>query len=539
MAFVLRFLSYVIALFAIACSAGDEGLILPPFDELEWPEIDEPPSCVPWRGTYEMPLLAPPAGLLRIEPSAALIPTGVIERMEVLVLNEDRGSLDASASGALTVEPASGIEVISQTEVEAGEAEVALRFSAPGVYEVFLSLQGDPRSGTIEVQAYEPRLPIWEVRAATDELEEMFASPSERIKIDAQLAAGKSTYDTTVRIHGGASRDFSKKSLRFDLQNGDRLPSGEQHLIARAEFNDKSMLRTWLGYEFFRNGTLLPTPSSEFIHLRINERYFGLMNHVERIDGRFLTERGLDPDGNLYEADPPLELAVPGGNLTPLATIEDYYRTYQWHAGPGAWEDLIEFIEVTLQLPDKAFAEVIGDHVQIDSYLTYLAAMAVLQNQEHIRKNFYIYRDPDGEEKRWTAFPWDLDLTFGHLWSEVDDVLDERIISDGDLFVGEYAPERYGYYNQLADRMLKHPDLRRRFLRLVERLTDSTFTLAFTDGRLDYALCLLEPDLLADSEKWAENSEYLDRVDEIRDFVSARRIYIEDVLESHGIAPAP
>jgi spore coat protein H len=530
----MRQLAATLALALLASGCGEDGGIeLTPFEELEHPSITPVPQCVPWRGDFVVPELEAPTGGLRMQTSALLLPTNVSERIIVRVLNDD-STLDTSATGQLRIAPATGITIVSEGIAIAGYGEVVLQISQAGPIVIELTLDGDPRIGRVELEAYEPRLPIWQLRADEDDIEEMFASPGDRITIDGEVEVDGESHLTEFRVHGGASRDFPKKSLRLNLQDSE-LASGESKIILRAEYNDKSMLRTWLGYELFRNGSFLPTPKSEYIHLRLNDRYYGLMHRVERIDKRFLGVHGLGSDGNLYEADPPSELAVPGGNLTPLETEADYFRTYQWHAGPGAWTDLIRFIEFTLLLPDTAFEQVIADEVQLNEYLRYLAVMAVLQNQEHIRKNYYLYREPEGPVTGWMALPWDLDLTFGHLWSEIDDVLDERVISDSDLFVGEFAPERFGYYNQLTDRVLKHPDLRERFLLLVAQLLDSSFTDKFLEERVQYALCLLEPDLLSDKAKRASNDEFLDRVAELATFVQERRTYVESVLRANNI----
>ncbi len=524
----------LVALLALAaCGSEDAGLELAPFEELEHPVLSEPLSCSPWRGDYVMPTLEAPSGGLRMETSAKLIPVGVAERIFVRVLTPE-ATLDTSASGQLSLTSVNGVQIISEGVVSEGYGEIEVEFTEAGVHSLDISLEGDSRVGRSQIEAYEPRLPIWELSADQDEFAEMFDRPAERINIEGTVAVDGELHQTRMRIHGGASRDFPKKSLRLNL-DGSELSSGERKVILRAEYNDKSMLRTWLGYELFRNGSYLPTPENEYVHVRLNKRYYGLMNRLERIDERFLQVRGLNPDGNLYEADPPSELAVPGGNLTPLESETDYYRTYQWHAGPGAWTDLIQLIETTLALPQKSFEAVIADEVQLDSYLRYLAAMAVLQNHEHIRKNYYLYRDPEANADGWMALPWDLDLTQGHLWSELDDVLDERITTDADLFVGEFAPERFGYFNQLAERVLKTPVLRERFLQFIAQLLDGAFTEEFYEGRIGYALCLLEPDLLADQEKRASNEEYLERVDEIRFFVRERRAYITAELERLGV----
>lgn len=527
-----RLTAIAFSLLAAACGE-DGGIELTPFEELEHPTITPSPPCEPWRGDYVVPSLEAPSGGLRMQPSAQLLPTNVSERIIVRVLNPD-STLDTSATGQLRVTPTPGVSILSEGIAIAGYGEVVVQLSEVGPAPIELTLEGDARVGRVELEAYAPRLAIWQLRADEDDLDEMFSNAGDRITIDGEIEVAGERHATEFRVHGGASRDFPKKSLRLNLQ-GTELDTGESKVILRAEYNDKSMLRTWLGYELFRNGSFLPTPNSEFVHLRLNDRYYGLMHKVERIDKRFLGVHGLNDDGNLYEADPPSELAVPGGNLTVLGSDEDYFRTYQWHAGPGAWVDLIRFIEFTLLLPNAAFEQVIADEVQLNEYLRYLAVMAVLQNQEHIRKNYYLYRDPEAPVTGWMALPWDLDLTFGHLWSEIDDVLDERVISDSDLFVGEFAPERFGYYNQLADRVLKHPALRERFLLLVAQLLDSSFSEYFVDERVQYALCLLEPDLLADSAKRASNDEFLTRVAEISTFMRERRTYIEAELRAADI----
>jgi hypothetical protein len=126
--------------------------------------------------------------------------------------------------------------------------------------------------------------------------------------------------------------------------------------------------------------------------------------------------------------------------------------------------------------------------------------------------------------------PWDTDLTLGHLWSEEADVLDEDITTDSELFIGEYSPERFGFYNQLIDRVLGVDVYRARFLELVGHLRAGAFGDGFLDARIDHALCLLEPDILADDNKRAENAEYVSRVDEIRLFIAARSAYIDGTL---------
>ena len=57
----------------------------------------------------------------------------------------------------------------------------------------------------------------------------------------------------------------------------------------------------------------------------------------------------------------------------------------------------------------------LADNIDIPALLNYNAVQAILHNNDHVNKNYYIYRDTEGTQ-RWTLLPWDLDLTFGRIW---------------------------------------------------------------------------------------------------------------------------
>ena len=100
----------------------------------------------------------------------------------------------------------------------------------------------------------------------------------------------------------------------------------------------------------------------------------------------------------------------------------------------------------------------------------------------------------------WQILPGDLDLSFGHLWSEENDVLEEAIVSDAEIFTGERSLER-GDFNQVVTRQRAQADLQR-------------------------MLRCATPDIAADRNKRASNAEFLQRVAEIGDFLDARALYV-------------
>jgi spore coat protein H len=496
-----------------------------PLRELPWPGPQPAPPACKDSGLSFGPLELHREGAIELALSSPLQPVGVVERVSVSVLN-DAGARDQSFSGTLHFSLPDSVEVVSSAAVVAGASELALRFHAAGSFRIAAVLDGDPRAGSADVIAYAPQLPIWELQVADSDLARLVDNPLSDEQVDAVLAIDGVEHATKLRLHGGSSRKFPKNSFRFDLADAMSDTWGG-HLILRAEYNDKTLLRNWLALALLRSGTWLATPRAQLVHFRINQRYYGVMSNVERIDATFLKQNGLNPNASLYESDPPDELTVPGGNLTPLSNPDDYRQVYPQHRGTLDYTDLTTLIEKTLLLPDAKFDQEIEHEVVSDDYLVYLAMLAALQDHDQIRKNFYLYRDAQAKsESGWRVIAWDLDLTLGHLWTEENETLDETIFSHEDIYFGERLAARGGFYNALTDRILKRPVYRARFHELLDHIVDTSFTHEFVEPLVSNIVCRATPDLIADSNKRATNDEYLSRIDELYQFIAERADYI-------------
>lgn len=365
-------------------------------------------------------------------------------------------------------------------------------------------------------------LPVWELDVDPAQLAEVYADPHADRHVEARLRVDGVARAARIRLHGGTSRDFVKKSFRIDLPKGQEI-GGRRHLILRGEWNDKSLLRTYLGYELFRHTTWLPTPAASFVHLRLNDEFYGVMLHVERIDRDFLRARRLDAAGTLIEADPPL-----GGDFGDLAPMTPgaYAAVYDVK-GDGTLDPLRDLVERVLTMKPSAFAAEAPQAIAVDDVLVYLAAMAVLQNHDHVRKNYYLYR-PSDASGRWMVLPWDLDLTFGHMWTPAEDVVGEQLVTDADPFAGATLSGP-GQRNVLTERLLGIPELRARMLQMARRIAARTAAPGFLDARIEYVQCLAGADIQADPRKRATNDEYPARVEEIRQFMARRRAFLAQV----------
>lgn len=270
---------------------------------------------------------------------------------------------------------------------------------------------------------------------------------------------------TTLAIHGGSSRDLPK--LSFAVETASAIhPGYEEKMVLRAEYNDASTLRNMLGLELFRRSTNLPTPRTRFRRLYINGALYGLMVEAERIGSHFLTLRGRNANASMYESEPANAIASTGaGALVPVDDPALYMQAYDQKTGSVAGvADVVYFIEEVLA-PDYYAGQLSGDflartrrQLHLESYIGYLATNAVLQNQDHVRKNFYFSRQMVGGRLAWEFYPWDVDLTQGCLYDNVNEtsICGDPVYDDPPT-VGTIRPDSGltyptdGFYNLLMN----------------------------------------------------------------------------------------
>lgn len=491
------------------------------------------PPCDVSVTAAELPEQPTPTGGLWLWPSGHAAPIGAVEVVDVSARLSD-GSLDLAVHGPLTVQASAGLELVATTPMVKGEASVRVRLLADGPAPLTMKLP-DGRSASVALRGYASRLPRLQLEVGAEAWKSLHVDFEADVWVEGtlreQTPAGAdigAPHPVRLRLHGGSSRQFHKKSLRVDLLQGHRLQDGRRRAILRAEYVDKSLLRNWLGKDLLSAFTKLPVSRARHVHLRVDDRYIGVMLDVERVDGDLLQARGLERNGSLYEADPPLEIIVPGGNLTPLPDLDHYQRTYPRQAGPFEWEDLRLTIEELLQRPDAELQLDLDRYFAVDEVLIYWSAMVAMQNHDMIRKNYYLYRQVDAPDKRWRLLPWDLDLTFGHVWSEQNDVLEEAIIFDGPLDSGRNIG--FIFYNHLFDRLMKLPQPRARYRTLLGDLVKAALAPGVLESRLQTVACTLSADVFADRRKRASNAEWAGRVHEISTFLGARRAFLLQAL---------
>ena len=213
-------------------------------------------------------------------------------------------------------------------------------------------------------------------------------------------------YDNVaVDIHGQSTRSFPKQSYDFHFNPGfkcrwsDDAPRvGKLHLLTT--WADKSYMRNMLAYETYQN---CGSPGHFAFAVRVQQNlfFYSVANVVENGDEDFLQRLGLDPQGALYKMN---------DSAVDVTTAEKETRKNEGTA------DLQALITNLGQANLAARQTYMYDNLNLPEIIDFLAAKIITADADCCFKNYYLYRDSDGTGE-WQGMPWDVDLSFGHVWT--------------------------------------------------------------------------------------------------------------------------
>ncbi len=285
-------------------------------------------------------------------------------------------------------------------------------------------------------------------------------------------------YDNiSIRERGGFTSTGSQK---FDFNSGHHVKMNDAiGRVEEANLNsnggDPSFMRVPLCYEIHRRADH-PAGDCFPILMRLNGAPDRVANYVEQVDERYLARRGINPTGALYKF-------VQRAQLTPgLSDVTDGVEKKTRLSEDRS--DLQAVVDAMLPTNHVAARAVyMFDHFDLPSLVNFFAVRAVLRNIDCVRKNFYLYRDPDGQ-REWSILPWDFDLTWGTTGSLVNEVHPFH----GDVAHRWLNPDQW---NWMWEALFNDPRTRPMILRRMRSVMDQQLgPVGFLEGR---ASALLAP----------------------------------------------
>jgi hypothetical protein len=324
--------------------------------------------------------------------------------------------------------------------------------------------------------------------------------------VQAGNLAGTLYDNVQVRLRGISARSWPKKSYKFDFNQGyhfrfstDEDPVEEFNL--NTTYSDKAYIRQVLAWETYRDAGA-PHSISFPVRVQQNGTFHSLAIFVEQPDERYLVRQGLDPNGALYKMYNPLDSST--------QSVQKRTRYYENN------QDL-QRLSNAMRLLGPVRANYLFDHVDIPAAVNYLAATALMHDNDHVNLNYYLYCDTEGTAE-WQFLPWDKDLTFGR--NNLKDhrgVLNDVIWADHDpqshpLHGDAEHPRINGNWNAMIDALYATPPIREMYLRRLRTLMDQLLQPPGTpeqerhyERRIDELVAQIDAEVALDSALWPVN----------------------------------
>jgi hypothetical protein len=320
-----------------------------------------------------------------------------------------------------------------------------------------------------------------------------------------------------IRRRGDASSSgYPKANFKFKFNEGqDFLYRDEEVRVSEfnlnATWSDKSYIRRVLSWDTYRDAG---SPYSLAFPMRIeqNGSFFSVAIFVEQPDEEYFARQALPAGGALYKMRTQLE-STGGGTEKDTRQEEDF----------SDLQALVNGVN-----PGNANrGSYVFDNVDLPRMFNYLAASVIMHENDHMSKNYYVYRDrptSEGGTGEWFMLPWDKDLTYGKNWEPTaGGVLNDLVWADNDQIPGKPSVVKPSHplfgdsahqkndqlWNRLIDAIYKDPTLRQMYLRRLRSLMDEILQPTatpvaerFLESRIDELVAQMAPDVALDRAKW-------------------------------------
>lgn len=307
--------------------------------------------------------------------------------------------------------------------------------------------------------------------------------------------------DAAIRLKGNPTfwdplpGDKMQFQIGFHTQDPDGRFLGIKRLSLDAATFNRHLLRDRLSLRFMRE-VGVRAPCANNARLVVNGEYYGIFTNVEKLDEVFLERTMEDPTGDLW-------------------------KRASWELKTN--EKTATDVRLDAMRDATTFAE-LDQYLDVQQALLTYATEAVIPNSDGSWAgglNFYLYDDP--KRGKFMLLPWDLDNTFerfndppdGDYPINPDPVTWEKRTTHGrpfyDLILTD--PASFDFYIDTIDQAL-HTGY------------DTTQMLAW----IDEMSAQIEQAVLDDMNKPYSNDLYYNRLDDLREYVQGRYIWVDDWL---------
>ena len=370
-------------------------------------------------------------------------------------------------------------------------------------------------------------VPTYELKISRDEWTKLQRNPGSDERRPAKFIADGIEYSVGVRYRGDWARTWPKKPLKIFFEK-DKEFEGNEVLNLNSCWRDPAFIREHFAYHVYA-ACGVPSSKTRMVRLHLNGQFHGLYVEVEQPEKSLLKRWNLK-GAAVYKANSPAQSA----DARDLGR-EPAFRAH-WEKETRKTEDHRHLQAFCRDLATTTnVLEFFAARVDLDTYINYLAATALVQNWDCFNKNHFLVHDQTGSGK-WLAIPWDLDRTLGDHWHGH---FDESALP---LRVGTSTLPGPTGWNRMYDKFFRNPALRARFLDRLEVLLKEEFTREKLFPILDQVESELRADVMLDRRRWPNRDagDLHQGIQEVKRYVENRRVYLlREIKEQRAKATVP
>jgi hypothetical protein len=332
-------------------------------------------------------------------------------------------------------------------------------------------------------------------------------------------------YDNVfIRYRGGNTTRGRKfefndgQHFRFDAD----LPRVDE-INLNERGSDPTYMRQVLGWAVYAAADV-PASLGKPWFARLNNANLDVRIFIEQPDADLLARTGLDPDGAFYK------IGADGiENSVTSSTIGVRKRTRK-HEDNSDLQALVN--GVSPSNPNRV--RYVFDNIDIAATLNYIAATAIMHDNDHPHKNFHLYRDTEGSGQ-WTFIPWDKDLTFG-LNFGISGIIGNQDPFSHPMFGEQEHQKIDNQWNRMIDAVLDIPIVRQMYVRRLRTLMDELLGppgtpagTSWLEQRINELKTQLQPHMT--SGNWLNNVNAI-----VSEYLAERRqhLYVTHSISSPG-----
>jgi hypothetical protein len=305
--------------------------------------------------------------------------------------------------------------------------------------------------------------------------------------------------DAKIRLRGNplfwSPEDKLQFQIGFNQNDEDGHFLGQRRLAFDAATFNKHMLRDRLALSVMRDMGIM-APCANNARLDVNGEYYGLFTSIEKLDEVFLERVFDDPTGDLWDR-----------------------HSWELKTNEGTSND-----SRLLALNEAESIEELETYLDLEQVLQVFAADAIIPNSDGPWAggyNFFLYDDP--LRNKFVMLPWDLDNTF----ERFNDPPDGDYPPNPDPVVWE---KEKSHGRPLYELALEEPEWFDYYIESLELQFESSYGVAELHAKIDTWTAQIEESVLDDPNKWYSNEEYLQEVQNLRDYVEARNEFMLEWL---------